>query len=98
MTDALAPLAEIGERLGTGAADELKRVGTDLAIDRVVSVEGVPGEAVIALAKEGDVIAEAAGDDIVADAADEGVGALVAVEIERDLAGGELARIDDVVA
>ena len=96
---ARAPLAD---RLNTSALPSpLARAGVyaRLALDRVVVVAEVPVEEVIARAQQGKVVAIAAVDVVVAaGAADQSVGANAAEELQRQLAGGELAAVDGVVA
>ncbi len=73
-------------------------VHAGLTFDRVVVVAGIPLEEVIARAQLGKVVAIVAVDIVVAGAAYQSIGAETAEELQRQLAGGELAGINDVVA
>src|SRR6185312_4981763 len=84
--------------LGDVGAVEEQGIDAVLTLDGVVVVAGVPDERVVAGAEQRDVVAVAAVDRVVALAADHDVVAEAAVHLQADLAGGEAAGVDDIVA
>ncbi len=94
----LVAVGQEQKALARAAAECVERVGAALVRDRIVAVAGEPGERVVALPQDGKVVADAALDHIVARRTPDEIVAVVAEQAQADLAGGDDAGIDEIVA